>query len=108
MKVSRHFVYALLEFDLVDSFFFLSASVEVVMRRNFGSSLTQEEGSNMNELDITKAFNLYKKVLDGVNKNVPGLPIFSIDTSEMDVRQTSEEVLRLLLPKIYERFNINP
>lgn len=104
---ARNFIYALLEFDLVDCFFFLTSSVEVAMKRNYESSLTQERGSCMNEDNIAKAIGLYEKVLDGVDKNVSRkLPIFRVDTSDMDVKQASEEVLRLLVPKIKERFNI--
>ncbi len=99
-------VVELLQLQLVDAFFFFTCSVETVMRREYDGSLTQRRGSKMNEKDVADTIGLYNEVLAEIEESVPGLPIFHIDTSEMDLRQAGQEVLRYLLPTICRRFGI--
>ncbi len=99
-------IYQLLSLDLVDAYFFFTCSVETAIRREYECALTQKRGSKMNEKDISETIDIYIKVLEGVEKNVPGLPIFHVDTSDMDLRQAGEEVLKYLLPTICSRFNV--
>ncbi len=102
----RNKIYEFLRMDLVDAFFFFTCSVETAMRREYDGALTQRRGSKMNEKDVAEAVSLYNDVLCGVNENVPGLPIFHIDTSDMGVREAGEEVLKYLLPTVCARFNV--
>lgn len=99
-------IYELLKKDLVDSFIFCTCSVEAAMKREYEGSLTQERGSKMNEKNIAEALDIYKTVLEGVNKNVPNLPIFHVDTSDMDVKEMGMEIMRFVLPTICRRFSI--
>ncbi|MBI2062528.1 MAG: hypothetical protein HYT64_02465 [Candidatus Yanofskybacteria bacterium] len=99
-------IYELLKLDLVDAFFFFTCSVEAAMKREYEDALTNRRGSKMNEQDVAETLNIYKYVLEGANENVPGLPIFNIDTSELSVKQVGEEALRFLLPTVCARFNV--
>ncbi len=102
----RNFIYELLRMDLVDAFFFFTCSVETAMRREYEGALTQRRGSKMNEKDIAETLDIYNSVLRGVRENVPGLPLFHVDTSDMGIREAAEEVLKYLLPTICDRFNV--
>jgi predicted adenylyl cyclase CyaB len=103
----RHSIYEeILRYDLVDAFFFFTCSVEAAMKREYDGALTQRRGSKMNEKDVAETLDIYNSVLRGVHENVPGLPIFHVDTSDMDVRQVGEEVLKYLLPTICAKFNV--
>ncbi len=99
-------IYELLGMNLVDTFFYFTCSVDVAMKREYDGALTQRRGSKMNEKDVAETLDIYRHVLEGVNKNIPGLPIFHVDTSDMDVRQAGEEVMKYLLPTICARFNV--
>lgn len=99
-------VYEILALNLVDSFFFFTCSVETAMRREYEGALTQRRGSKMNEKDVAETINIYETVLRGVNENVPGMPVFHVDTSEMGVKEAGEEVLKFLLPTVCSRFNV--
>jgi predicted adenylyl cyclase CyaB len=99
-------IYEILKMDLVDAFLFFTCSVEAAMEREYLTALTQKRGSKMNEKDVAETLDIYKTVLDGVNKNVPGLPIFHINTSNLDVRAVGQEVLRFLLPTVCQRFSV--
>ncbi len=102
----RNSIYELLKIDLIDSFFFFTCSVEAAMKREYEGALTQKRGSKMNEKDIAETIDIYDSVLSGVNKNIPGLPMFHVDTSDMGVREAGEEVLKNLLPTICARFKV--
>lgn len=102
----RSEIYELLGLNLVDAFFFFTCSVETAMRREYEGALTQRRGSKMNEKDVAETIGTYESVLSGVNANVPGLPVFHVDTSDMGVKQAGEEVLKFLLPTICARFNV--
>lgn len=104
--IMNNSIYRLLKKDLVDSFIFCTCSVETAIKREYEGSLTQERGSKMNEKSIAESYDIYQTVLDGVNKNVPGLPIFHVDTSDMDVKEMGMEIMRLILPTICRRFNV--
>jgi predicted adenylyl cyclase CyaB len=106
-SISRY-IYELLRKDQVDTFLFFTCSVEAAIKREYDGALTQRRGSKMNESDIAETIDIYDKVIREVNENVPGLPIFRIDTSNLDVREVGQEVLRFLLPTICQRFNILP
>lgn len=100
-------IYELLDAQLVDCFFFFTCSVETAMRREYDGALTKRQGSKMNPKDIAETIDIYKKVLADVEKNVPGLSIFHVDTSDMDLEQTGKEVLKYLLPTICSRFEVS-
>ena len=102
----RDQIYELLALNLVDAFFFFTCSVEVAMKREYEGALTQRRGSKMNEQDVAQTMDTYQFVLQGVRENVPELPIFHIDTSDMGVKEAGEEVLKYLLPTICSRFNV--
>ncbi len=99
-------IYELLKLNLVDAFFFFSCSIETAMKREYEDALTNRRGSKMNEKDVAETIDIYRHALDGTNENIPGLPIFHVDTSEMSVRQVGEEVLKFLLPTVCARFNV--
>ncbi len=102
----RDSIYELLKLDFIDAFFFFTCSVDAAMRREYDGALTQKRGSKMNEKDVAETLDIYSSVLRGVQENVPNLPLFHIDTSDMDLRQVGEEVLKFLLPTICARFNV--
>ena len=105
-QIMNNGIYELLKKDLIDSFIFCTCSVEAAIKREYEGSLTQERGSNMNEKNIAEAFDVYKTVLDGVNRNVPGLPIFQVDTSNLNVKEMGMEIMRFILPTICRRFSV--
>ena len=102
-------IYNVLRMDLVDCFLFFTCSVEAAMKREYNENeaLTQRRGSKMNEKEVAETIDIYNTVLGGVNKNVPGLPIFHVDTSSLSVREVGQEVLRFLLPTICKRFSVS-
>ena len=103
---ARNRIYSLLELDLVDAFFFFMCSVEEAMRREYSGSITKKRGSNMNEEKLVEAHDIYRAVLDHLNTHIPGLPLFTIDTTHLDVGETAREVMRYLLPTLCNRFGI--
>ena len=106
VQSAKNYIYELLKQNLVDVFLFFTCSVETAMKREYEFALTQKRGSKMNEKDIDEGLNIYKTILQELEVNVPSLPIFHIDTSEMDVRQAAEESLRFILPTLCARFNV--
>lgn len=102
----RNHIYEFLRQDLVDAFFFFTCSPEMALQREYSQALTQKRGSNMNEKNLSEALVLYKEVLNDVQKNVPGLPVFYIDTSDLTVQAVGQEVLRFLLPTVCRRFSV--
>src|SRR3989338_353814 len=106
VQIMNKSVYELLKKDLVDSFIFCTCSVEAAMKREFEGSLTQERGSKMNEKSMAEELDIYQTVLDGVNRNVPGLPIFHVDTSSVSVKEMGMEIMRFILPTICRRFSV--
>ena len=103
--INNH-IYELLRMDLVDSFILFTCSVEAAMKREYEEALTQKRGSKMNEKDVAETLSIYNRVIAEVEQNVPGLPIFRIDTSELSIRQVGQEALRFLLPIICQRFSV--
>ena len=103
---AKEWIYQLLERDLIDISLFLTCSVEAAIQREFGQSPTQKRGSKMNEKDIAEAMDIYETVLNELRVNVPNMPIFRIDTSEMTVRQATEEALRYILPTLCIRYEV--
>jgi len=102
----KNFVYEVLKQDLVDVFLYFTCSVEAAIKREYGQAVTQKRGSKMNETDIAKALDIYETVQKELALNVPGLPIFHIDTTEMNVRQAAEEALRFILPTLCVRHEV--
>lgn len=103
--INRH-IYELLRKDLVDAFVFFTCSVKAAMEREYADALTHKRGSKMNEKDVAETLNIYEIVLAEVNENVPGLPIFHVDTSDISLKETGQEVLRYLLPAVVRRFSV--
>jgi predicted adenylyl cyclase CyaB len=103
---AKEWIYELLRLDLVDTFLFFTCSVEAAIKREYGQSVTQKRGSKMNEKDIANALDIYERIQQELELNVPNLPIFHIDTSDMTVKQATEEALRFVLPTICARFQI--
>ena len=100
-------IYELLRLDLVDSFVFFTCSPEVAIKREYDGALTQERGSDMSESSLVQSLAIYEEVLADVEKHVPGLPIFRLDTSDCtDPGQAARELLRLILPAICKRFGV--
>lgn len=106
VRGAKEWIYELLRLDMVDTFLFFTCSVEAAMRREYGQSVTQKRGSKMNEKDVATALGIYQNIKEELDINVPNLPIFHIDTSEMTVKQAAEEGLRIILPTICARFKI--
>lgn len=102
----RRVVFEFLRLDLVDAFFFFTCSTDEAIRREYGEAIVQQRGSRMNEQVLEEAHVLYEEVLAEVAKNVPGLPIFRIDTTTLRVREVADEVLRHLAPTLLNRFSV--
>ncbi len=102
----KNAIYELLRLDIMDAIFFLTCSADEAMRREYGNSITKRRGSNTNEQTLAEAQEIYGKVLADVEQNVPSLPLFSIDTTHLDPKETAEEVLRHLLPTLCARFRV--
>lgn len=102
----REHIYELLKQDFVDALFFFTCSVEAAMQREYSQSLTEKRGSNMNESDLSQALDIYHEIRNGVDANVPGLPIFDVDTTNLSMRASGLEVFRFLLPVICRRFSV--
>lgn len=92
--------------NLVDAYFYFYCSPEVAIQREYGESLTEERGSNMNETKLAEAHAVYASVLEHLERNLPGIRIFCIDTTHKTVKQASEEVMRFLLPTLCARFGV--
>lgn len=103
---AKEWIYQLLDEDLIDISLFLTCSVDAAIQREYGQSVTQKRGSKMNEKDIAEALDIYEKVLEELRINVPKMPIFRIDTSEMTVKQATEEALRYILPTLCIRYKV--
>src|SRR3989344_9422446 len=103
---AKEWIYELLNRDLIDISLFLTCSVDAAIQREFGQSPTQKRGSKMNEKDIAEALDIYERVIEELRINVPKMPIFRIDTSEMTVRQATEEALRYILPTLCIRYGV--
>src|SRR3989344_98087 len=106
VQMVRNQIYEFLKLDLVDAFFFFTCSVETAMKREYEDALTQKRGTKMNEKDVGETLDIYGAVIREVNKNIPGLPVCHIDTSDLSVKQVGEETLKFLLPVICSRFNV--
>jgi len=106
VATAKSWIYGLLEQDLLDMSLFLTCSVDAAMQREYGQSPTQKRGSSMNEKNITEALDIYEIVFKELRDNVPNMPIFRIDTSEMTVRQATEEALRYIFPTLCVRYNV--
>jgi len=104
-SINNH-IYELLRLDLVDCFILFTCSVEAAMKREYEEALTQKRGSKMNEKDVAETLDIYNVVIVEAKRNVPNLPIFRIDTSELSIKQVGQEVLRFLLPTICRRFAV--
>lgn len=102
----RRVVFEFLRLDLVDAFFFFTCSADEAIRREYGEATTQQRGSRMNEQVLAEAHVIYEEVLAEVEKNVPGLPIFRIDTTNLSVREVADEALRHLVPTLCARFSV--
>jgi len=103
---AKEWIFQLLEQDLIDISLFLTCSVEAAIQREYGQSVTQKRGSKMNEKDIAEALEIYEIVLEELRVNVPNMPIFRIDTSNMTVRQATEEALRYIFPTLCIRYRV--
>ncbi|OHB21989.1 MAG: hypothetical protein A2939_00655 [Parcubacteria group bacterium RIFCSPLOWO2_01_FULL_48_18] len=104
----RNFIFQLLRHDLVDAFIFLTCSPETSLAREYKGSLIQTRGSNMTETVLRQARDIFDEVLADVNKNVPGLPIFHVDTTDLTIEDEQRRVLQLILPTICARFGVSP
>ena len=102
----REHIYELLRQNLVDVFIFFTCSTEKALEREYAKSVTKKRGSKMTEEFLGQTFDLYKTVLENVNKNVPGLPIFHVDTTDLDILGQTQEVVRCVLPTLWVRFNV--
>lgn len=103
---AKEWIYQLLERDLIDISLFLTCSVDAAIQREYGQSPTQKRGSKMNEKDIAEALDIYETVLEELRTKIPNMPIFRIDTSEMTVKQATEEALRYILPTLCIRYKV--
>lgn len=103
----RGLVFELLRMDLVDAFFFFTCSAEIALQREYNESLTQKRGSNMTEGALAESLDIYRAVLEDVEANVPRLPIFRIDTTDLNIKDTAQEVLRHLLPTLCTRCEVS-
>lgn len=103
---AKEWIYELLRQNLIDVSLFFSCSVEAAIKREFGQSVTQKRGSKMNEKDVAQGLEIYNAIIEGIKINVPALPLFRVDTSEMTVKQATEEALRFILPTLCIRFDV--
>lgn len=104
---AKEWIYTILkDLDYIDVSLFFTCSVESAMQREYGQSVTQKRGSKMNEQDTNEARDIYETALEELRVNVPSMPIFKIDTSEMTVKQTTEEALRYILPTLCIRYKV--
>jgi len=60
----------------------------------------------MNEQKLMEAHDIYRAVLEHLNAHIPGLPLFTVDTTNLGVGDTAREVMRYLLPTLCNRFGI--
>ncbi len=104
-SINNH-IYELLRMNLVDAFILFTCSVEAAMKREYEEALTQKRGSKMNEKDVAETIDIYNMVIAEAERNVPSLPIFRVDTSDLNIKQVGQEVLRFLLPTICRRFSV--
>ena len=93
---------------LIDAFFYLVCSPEEALRREYAQAITRERGSNMNEQVLHEAMHIYDEVLRHLEVNVPGLPIFRIDTTRQTIQDSVREIFHYLLPTLRERFSVPP
>ena len=102
----RNYIYEALRENLVDAFVFFTCSPETALEREHEHSLTKKRGSKMNEEFLEKAGDVYEAVLADLKKNVPDLPLISVDTSDKDIGEVTEEVMQGLLPILLSRFSV--
>lgn len=99
-------IYELLRLNIVDAFLFFTCSTEAALKREYAESVTQIRGSKMTESFLRETEEIYRTVLERVKENVPELPIFHVDTTNLGVKETTQEVLRVLLPTLQARFSV--
>lgn len=103
---AKEWIYQILEQGGMDISLFFTCSIEAVIRREYGQSVTQKRGSKMNEKDIAEGLDIYETIIQELRINVPNLPIFRIDTSNMTVKQATEEALKYVLPTLCIRYEV--
>ena len=103
---AKEWIYQLLNLNYIDVSLFLTCSVEESIKREFGQSPTQKRGSNMNEKALTEALDIYETVIQELETNVPSMPIFRIDTSNLTVGEAALEALRYILPTLCVRYKV--
>lgn len=103
----REFIYEYLRMDSVDAFFYFYCDPHVAMEREYGKSATKTLGSKMNPDFLTRIHDVYEAVLSDVEREIPGLPIVRMDTSNFkDEAETERATLVHLLPLLQKRFNV--
>jgi len=103
---TREFIYERLRMDQVDAYLFLEGDPEVLLERSYKQAVTKQQGTHANIEAIRESIGIYEKILADVEENVPGLPIFRIDTTEISVMETTQEALRFILPTLCARYEI--
>jgi len=93
--------------NLVDAYFFFTCDPKASLEREYGQSVTTQRGSNVNEKGLARATHLYAQVIRDVQERFPDLPLFTIDTTRLTIQETGQEVLRLLLPHLCQKFAVN-
>lgn len=103
---AKEWIYELLRQGGTDVALFFTCSIDTAMKREYGQSVTQKRGSKMNEKDVAEGLDIYEKTLRELKLNVPDLPTFRIDTSDMTVKEATEEALKFILPTICIRYGV--
>ncbi len=103
---ARGLIYGYLRKDLVDAYFYFTCSDKVAMERENQGSPIQKGGSKVNPEELRKARQIYDGVVAEVKENIPGLPIFHIDTTHLSPRETTDKVLSYLVPSLDSRIGV--
>lgn len=105
----REMIYQQLRMDAVDAFFYFYCRPEVAMEREYGKSATKATGSKMNFEFLNRIVPVYESVLADLEREIPGLPLVRLDTSDFEnEEETTNAFLFHLLPILQKRFNVLP
>ncbi len=92
--------------EAVDGVFYLTCSVEVALKREYGNNPNPVYGSRMNPKTLALMKDCIDSVVEDVSKELPELPLFVLDTSESTAEGDSHRIISILLNSVKERLDV--
>ena len=102
----RDFLYEVLVMNLMDAFVFFTSNPETILHREYEGAVVRADGVMVNDESRLKAKRVYEEVIQHAEKNVSGLNIFHIDTTNITVGEANEQILQFLIPTLSKGLRI--